>query len=175
MEEWKDISGYEGLYQISNYGNVRAINYNHTGRTKDMRLCNSSFGYSQICLTKNNHKSTKKVHRLVAEAFIPNPNNYKAVNHKDENKKNNHVDNLEWCSAKYNNNYGTRIARTSREYYQLDLDGKLISVWKSGKEIERELGFDRRHINRCCAGGIPTAYGYKWKKAADVGRHIEIK
>lgn len=175
MEEWKDINGYEGLYQISNYGSVRSLNYNHTGCIKNMRLSMGTYGYLQTCLTKNNHRSTKKIHRLVADAFIPNPNNYKEVNHKDENKTNNYVDNLEWCSAKYNNNYGTRITRVSKEYLQLDLDGNLIAVWKSSKAIERELGFDRRHINRCCAGGRPTAYGYKWKKAAERGRHIEIK
>lgn len=116
-EEWRDVPGYEGLYQVSNLGNVRSV-----GRCITDTHCTRRFsgrrlkqfvnrGYKVVTLSKQGVLKQIKVHRLVAEAFIPNPESYPEVNHKDENKANNLVGNLEWCDGKYNSNYGTRIAR----------------------------------------------------------------
>ena len=106
IEEWKAVPGYEGLYEVSNKGNVRNVR-----RNKLLRLSKTKYGYIQVYLYKNGIKTGLTVHRLVAEAFLPNPNNLPQVNHKDEDKTNNNVDNLEWCDAKYNMNFGTARIR----------------------------------------------------------------
>ena len=118
-EIWKDIEGYEGLYQVSNKGRVKSLkrkicsNSNHKYNTLSEKLLKLSGGgkYIQVILCKDGKTSAKLVHRLVAQAFIPNPNNLPCVNHKDENKKNNDVRNLEWCTYKYNNEYNGRIEK----------------------------------------------------------------
>lgn len=115
IEQWKDIEGYEGLYQVSNLGNVKSLNRTSIKEGRDYRvkekilktfLCSS--GYPTVVLSNNGKKETLMVHRLVALHFIPNPHKYEQINHKDENKNNNNVDNLEWCTAEYNDNYGSR-------------------------------------------------------------------
>ena len=103
MEEWKNVIGYEGLYEVSNKGNVRNVRRNTL-----LKLSKNKYGYIQVYLYKNGIKTGLTVHRLVAEAFIENPDNLPEVNHKDEDKTNNRVENLEWCSHKYNVNYGHR-------------------------------------------------------------------
>lgn len=113
MEIWKDIVGYEGKYQVSNYGQVRALHYRMTDKTRLINIRDNK-GYCEVALWKNSSRKLYMVHRLVAETFIPNPNCLPQVNHKDENKKNNRVDNLEWCTQAYNNMYGTRIDRVKR-------------------------------------------------------------
>lgn len=120
-ETWKDIAGYEGIYQVSNYGNVRSLSRTvcyKTGKVvkykeKPRKLVSNPDGYLIVRLIGVDGKPpvNAKVHRLVAKAFIPNPNDYNQVNHKDEDKKNNHVDNLEWCDRLYNCNFGTRNAK----------------------------------------------------------------
>lgn len=100
-EQWKNISGYEDLYQVSNYGRVRKTNGKNNYLTPYCR----SDGYEQVVLCKNSKTKTIRIHRLVAQAFIPNPSNLPEINHKDENKLNNNVDNLEWCDSSYNKNY----------------------------------------------------------------------
>lgn len=100
MEIWKDIDGYDGFYQVSNLGNVRS------SKTKqNIYYSDTNKGYFRVNLYKNKKRKSYSIHRLVAEYFLDNPNNYPCVNHKDCNKKNNRVDNLEWCTYKYNNNY----------------------------------------------------------------------
>ena len=103
MEEWKNVIGYEGLYEVSNKGNVRNVRRNTL-----LKLSKTNDGYIQVHLYKNGIRTGFKVHRLVAEGFLPNPNNLPEVNHKDENPINNSVNNLEWCDHKYNVNYGHR-------------------------------------------------------------------
>ena len=103
---WKDIPGYEGLYQVSNTGRVRSLNYNRTGETKVLKQGTNKGGYKRVNLYKDGKFKIYFVHRLVALVFIPNPNNYPVINHKDENPKNNTVWNLEWCTQEYNINYG---------------------------------------------------------------------
>ena len=170
MEEiWKDIKGYEGKYQVSNFGNVKSLNYNHTGKEQLLKPVQYNNGY--LCI--NLYKPLKRflIHRLVANAFIPNPDNLPCVNHKDENKHNNHVYNLEWCTNKYNINYGTCIERIretqlndpnkSKKVYQYTLDGKFVREWKSTQECGRN-GFNQGAVSSCCRGEIKTYKGFKW-------------
>ena len=113
MEEWKNIVGYEGKYQISSLGRVKSLNYRNTGKEKILKQ-NINKGYKEISLFNGKTKKIYLVHRLVALHYISNPNNYPCVNHKDEDKTNNTVSNLEYCTYKYNNNYGTRNCRISK-------------------------------------------------------------
>lgn len=106
-EIWKDIQGYEGLYQVSNLGNVKNKIQPYLKQEKIYKKFSNSNGYLFVGLRKDKKRKFKYIHRLVAEAFIPNPNNLPQINHKDENKQNNCVNNLEWCTNKYNQNYGT--------------------------------------------------------------------
>lgn len=150
-EVWKDVVGYEGLYKVSNLGNVYS-NYTHRnlccGKTQD--------GYVYASLTKNKHRNNKFVHRLVAEAFIDNPDNLPVVNHKDENPQNNNVCNLEWCSYKYNATYNNahikRGDNMSKPVYAYDKNGTLIKKYKSAREAHRETGFSHGDISQCCNG-----------------------
>ena len=113
-EIWKDIPGYEGKYEVSNLGNVRSLNYNRSGEPKLLKQGNVN-GYKVVILYKDGKKKTCNVHRLVAMTFIPNPDNLPIVNHKDEDKSNNNVNNLEWCTYKYNNTYGTARERAGKK------------------------------------------------------------
>lgn len=110
-EIWKDIQGYEGLYMISNYGNVKSLGNNKSRKEKILNPRTNTKGYKQIALCKNNKRKYYSIHKLVALHFIPNPNNLSEINHKDENKNNNSIENLEYCDHKYNMNYGTRTER----------------------------------------------------------------
>ena len=159
-EIWKNINE---SYQVSNLGRIKSLNYNHTNIEKILTPAPSNKGYLQVCLWINGKPKTLKVHRLVAEAFIPNSNNYPCINHKDENKENNCVDNLEWCTHEYNNNYGTRVSKFSKVVLQYDLQGKFIREWKSTREIERELKIKNHHVCNCCNGKAKTTGGYIWR------------
>ena len=114
-EIWKPVIGYEGLYEVSSYGRVKSLcKYDSRNRFREeriLKLCANRLGYLKVGLSSNNKTKKYLVHRIVAEAFIPNPNNLPIINHRDENPSNNNVDNLEWCTAKYNSNYGTRNDR----------------------------------------------------------------
>lgn len=180
-EIWKDIKGYEG-YQVSNLGRVRSLDRDiliqlpngkfYKSRKKGRLLTPSKDkdGYLQISI---NHSKHGKIHRLVAMAFLPNPNNYKCVNHKDENKQNNHADNLEWCTKKYNNQYGTHIERSAKghrkQIEQLTLNGELVKIHPSLMSAEIELGIKGAStmICRCCKNKKKIAYGYKWRYKTD--------
>lgn len=133
-EIWKDISGYEGLYQVSNLGNIKSFNYGGHGKIKLLKLENFK-GYKRVVLSKNGKTKRYFVHRLVAMTFIPNPDDLPIVNHKDENKTNNNVNNLEWCTHEYNVNYGTRNERTSESH-----KGKSFSEEHKKKISEKMKG-----------------------------------
>jgi len=162
FEEFRDIKNYEGLYEVSNLGRIRN---KKTGRI--LKPLKNTNGYLRLDLCKNGIRRAAKVHRLVAEAFIPNPQNLPCVNHKDENKINNCLDNLEWCTYEYNNNYGTikeRISKKiSKPVLQLDRDGNLIREWPSIIKVEEETGINRHNISSCCSGKLKSAGGYLWK------------
>ena len=171
-EIWKPIKGFEGIYEISSLGNVRNINWRGCGH----RLLKPHYdqdGYLRLSLCVNNQKSMKYVHRLVAEAFIDNPFGKQMVNHKDEVKDNNTVENLEWATCFENNNYGTRNERLSKSKLntnckavnQLDTNGNLVKTWVSLNEISRQTGYDKSLIMRVCKGIGETGYGYKWQYA----------
>jgi hypothetical protein len=123
MERWKDIKGFEGLYQISDKGNVKRIEHKANSSWGGIRIYPEKLkvqgydkdGYRTVMLYKGRYKKLCKVHRLVAEAFIENPDSLPQINHKDEDKQNNTVSNLEWCDCKYNNNYGTKNKRASKK------------------------------------------------------------
>lgn len=162
-EEWRDIEEYEGLYQVSNLGRVKSLKF---GKEKILKFGKHKKGYLLVCLCKDGKQKMFQVHRLVAIAFIPNPNNYQEVNHKDENKENNCVENLEWCTREYNVNYGTRtekcVEKSSKEIIQLDLQGKEVARFPSVQEVQRQFGFSQGNISSCCNGKLKTAYKYKW-------------
>ena len=180
MEIWKDIKNYEGLYQVSNLGRVRSLDHIRKNGKKENQIYLSKGrilkaavqkkgGYVFVVLSKDGKTKGYRVHRLVADAFIDNPNNYRCVNHKDENKTNNNVNNLEWCTHKYNNNYGTkplRIAKAnSKKVNQYDLEGNFIKQWNSTMDIERHLKIKNSYISACCRGKREKAYNYKWRYA----------
>ena len=158
-EIWKDCKGYEGLYQVSNLGRVWSI--------RSQRYLKGSYnkdGYIQVYLTAKNGKSKKEyIHRLVALVFLDNPNNLPQVNHKDEDKSNNCVDNLEWISIKDNANHGTRIERISKAnsipVYCFELD----KIFYGAREAARELGINHSSISKACKGQLKTAGGYLWE------------
>ena len=155
IEVFKDVPGYEGLYQVSNLGNVKSL---ITGKILSPGI--DKGGYLKVSLYKSGEYKKLLVHRLVAIAFIPNPSNYPEVNHKDENKQNNCVDNLEWCTSQYNREYSF-----AKQVGQFDLNGNLIKVWPSTREVARQLGYYQSSISDCCRGyrNCRTMYGYIWR------------
>ena len=165
-EVWKDIVGFEGLYEISSFGNVRRFD---TKKLKATPL--NQYGYPQVNLYKNGKAYLRRVHRLVAIAFIQNnyPDKHDCINHKDENPSNNHVNNLEWCDREYNNNYGghnTKIAQSrSKPVLQFNLNGMLLKEWKSATEASKHLGIAQMSISSCCLRKpkYNTAGGFLWK------------
>lgn len=164
MEEiWKDKKDYEGHYQVSNCGRVKSIKF---GKERILKPVTDRHGYLIVGLWKNNKQKTYKVHRLVAEAFLPNPANLTEVNHKDEDKTNNNVENLEFCDRTYNANYGTAIARMtkkkSKTVLQYDLEGNFIREWKSTAECGRN-GFNQRHVASCCQGKLKKHKDSIWR------------
>jgi hypothetical protein len=165
-EIWKNIEGYEGLYQVSNLGRVRSLNYKNTGRKKILSAGKTKGGYLHVVLCKNGKLSCKYIHRLVAEAFIPNPNNLPEINHKSEDKTLNTVKSLEWCDRVYNINYGSGIKRGAQNRQkpikQMTLDGILITIWPSAREAKKN-GYSYNSIVNCCLGRQQTHQGYKWK------------
>lgn len=169
MEEiFKDIEGYEG-YQVSNYGNVKSLGNDKTRKDKILKPAKTWYGYLRVGLWKQGKRKTHFVHRLVASAFIENPNNFCELNHKDEDKTNNIVDNLEWCTRLYNHNYGTinqRIAESNTNHPNKSKQVLCVEtnkIYPSTMEIQRQLGFNKSAISRCCNGKLKTAYSYTWQ------------
>ena len=153
-EVFKPIEGYEDLYEVSDEGNVRNKT---TGRI--LKPSRTNRGYLCVYLCKDGIREFKSIHRLVAQAFLPNPDNYPQVNHIDENKLNNSVDNLEWCTSQYNIDYSQ-----SKPVAQFSLDGRLLNTYKSACEAARQTGINRQSISECCLGKrYKTTGGFIWK------------
>lgn len=154
MEIWKPIKGREG-YEVSNEGRVRS-------KWCELKPFLNGRGYYRVNLGA---KDCRFVHRLVAEAFVKNPNGYPIVNHKDEVKTNNCASNLEWCTHKYNSNYGTTPTRCSEKarmpVIQVLPNGEQVR-WESLRAIERELGYNHSNISKACKGYYKKAYGCRW-------------
>ena len=165
METWKDIVGFEGLYRISNEGNILSL------LTDKVLSPYNNKGYLMVRLYKNNKSSSLYVHRLVAQSFVANPNGYIEINHIDENKRNNHHSNLEWCSRVYNCNHGSRnnkigMASSMNKLtpvMQLSKEGTIINTFNSINEAGEYLGKNPSHISSCCTGKRRTAFGFVWK------------
>ena len=190
MELWKPIKGYEGLYEVSNLGRVRSLTrdirirrgkseYVYTKNGNIVEPQERQHGYLGVCLYghggKNGRFTQKSVHRLVAEAFVENPNGYEEVNHKNENKKDNRVENLEWCTHRQNTLYGTAISRRtekaingakSKPIDQYTLSGEYVRTFPSMAEASRH-GFDASNIHSAIHGKYTHAYGYKWQYAVE--------
>lgn len=194
MEEvYKDIEGYEGLYQVSNLGNVKSLNYSKTKKENVLKPGIRN-GYLKVDLCKNKTRKTYSVHRLVAQAFIENPNNLPMINHKDECKTNNVVSNLEWCTQKYNSNYGTRNERLGKAISKANTNnpkhskavaksltnnqkiskavgafkyGELVFTFPSTQEAHRQ-GYNSGAVVACCRNcfnrpGNNVYKGYEWR------------
>ena len=161
-EIWRDIDGYECLYQISNKGSVKSLK---CGKERILKPKLNGSGYLKVGLCKNGSVKQFQPHRLVAQAFIQNPYNLPEVNHKDENKKNNCVENLEWIRHIDNCNYGTYNERLSRKILQYSRSGEFIREWQGSREVERVLGIRHQNITQCCRGNPKhtTAGGFVWR------------
>ena len=159
IEEMKDVKYYEGEYAITRDGKVWSYKRKKFLKPELVR------GYYYVNLCKNGKKKRFRIHRLVAEAYIPNPEGLPQVNHKDENPQNNCASNLEWCDAKYNANYGTRTERSnkkrSKPVYCIELD----KTFYGARQAARELGLDNSSIIKCCKGRYKTHGGFHWMYA----------
>lgn len=180
MEEYRDIKGFEGLYQVSNLGNVKSLErkvwdsrgYYRTVTEKILKARKKGRGYLYVTLSKDGIDDDYYVHQLVACAFIPNPQGLPEVNHLSEDKENNCVENLEWVSHEYNCSYGTRIKRIaeantnhpkmSKPVISISKVSGLITEYKSAHEAERITGINNGNIVKCCKGKIKSCGGYYW-------------
>ena len=166
-EIWRPIQGFENSYLVSNLGNIWSLRCKRI-----LRVRKSTRGYGQVNLSKQGRMTTHRVHRLVATHFIPNPLNLPEVNHLNENKLDNRVENLEWCDRSHNVNYGGRTEKqkikVSIPVVQMSLDGNQIAVFPSGIQAARELNLSASSISECCRGKRKTLGGYKWKYKQEV-------
>lgn len=177
MEVWRDIDGYDGNYQVSNYGNVRSLDRIVHGTNdyfqKGKKLAKSNDGrYDFVKISYNGIRKNQYIHILVATYFVDNPNNYKCINHKDENKRNNRFDNLEWCTKKYNANYGERNSKISKKLSRKVArikNGEIDKIYNSQTEVKKD-GFLQSQVSKCCNGLLKTHKGYQWKfiKAGEI-------
>ena len=156
MEHWKEIDGFEGLYEISDQGRVKILKY---GKEKILKPGKKHCGYLHVGLYKDGQNKMLLVHRLVAGAFIPNPNNLDTVNHKDEDKTNNFASNLEWMSIADNKRYS---ANKSVQMFDKKT-GELLATFPSLREAARVTGINQGDISSCCKGKLKSAGGYIWR------------
>lgn len=177
LEVWKQIKGYEGLYEVSNMGRIRSVGrsvpvrggfaYRNARIRKPNKKRN---GYYGLLLSRNHKNNNFLVHRLVAEAFVPNPNGLPQINHKNEDKSDNRADNLEWCTEKYNSNYGTRMDRIRKNNPRLkgksvlciDEFGKTINSYESIQSVKKDA-HNPALVYMCCVGTRHKHHGYIWK------------
>lgn len=164
-ENWRDIEGYEGLYMVSDRGRVKSLNYRNTGKEKILKRIKNKWGYLTIRLHKDGKQKDYRVNRLVAKTFIPNPENYPDVNHRDEDKTNNAVDNLEWCTRKHNCNYGSRNEKISKSKNIPVMCIETGEVFSSYKEAQEKTGIFANSIGACAKHKKRhyTAGRFHWK------------
>lgn len=185
QEVWKDVKGYEGIYQVSNLGKVKSLERyqkdksqrNRHYKERILKLMKNKYGYLIVDLKKDGRRKASTVHRLVAVAFISNPENKPCINHIDGNKQNNSIQNLEWCT--YHENLihafatGLKTCKYGIEHHnhaeinQYDLQGNFIKLWYGFHEINRILGFNCANISACCSKRQHTAYGFIWRYKND--------
>lgn len=183
QEIWKDIKNYEGLYQISNLGRVKSLKTwirqynNYVEKERLLKPCVNSVGYYIVVLYKDKHKKTFSLHRLIAQAFIPNPNNYPQINHIDGNKKNFNINNLEWCTQSYNMIHAFKNGLEKPNKPMLNKKGELNPLSKKVLQYDKNKTFIKEyesytkalletkinHISDCCNGKLKTAGGFIWK------------
>ena len=191
-EEWRDIKGYEGIYQISDCGRVKSLErivpwgkgIRHI-KEKFLRVKKKKSGYLFYCLYSGNGTvKYEHAHRLVAQAFIPNPLQKKDVNHIDGNKSNNCVDNLEWATRSENQIHAYNVLKRTREHpigwdnklakhiVQLNLDGTFVKKWASSCDFQRQTGKTEANVRRCLTGKMKTAYGFRWMYLEDYQKEV---
>ena len=175
-EVWKDIEGYEGLYQVSNLGNIKSLKRN-TAHERILIPRVGRDGYKYVGLSKNGICKSKKIHRMVAETFLPNINDLPQINHIDGNKLNNKLENLEWCNASYNQKHAYRLGLSkhwmkgrkgkncpfSKKVDQYTKNNILIKTWDSMSDIKRTLNLAVSNISLACQGKKKTYCGFIWK------------
>jgi oligoribonuclease NrnB/cAMP/cGMP phosphodiesterase (DHH superfamily) len=173
-QQWKHVVGYEGLYEVSDQGNVRSLDRiiieKNTGKKrylkgKDLSIANSKRGYRVVVLCKEGVEKMKNVHQLVCEAFAPNPENKPCINHKDLNRLNNHLENLEWCTYEENNLHSIKFGSRGKAVLQLDDNGILENRFESIREAEEKTGIQHSNITAVCKGKREKAGRYKWEYA----------
>ena len=178
-EEWRDVKGYEGLYQVSSMGRVKSLERKlphwrggeRTVKERILKPVMDKGGYLRVGLCDGEKRKTFKVHRLVCEAYHENPDNKPQVNHINEIKTDNRACNLEWATARENSNFGTRNERIgkksaitkSKPICQYTLDEKIVKTWASLTEVKRKTGFSQGNISEVANGNRKTAYGFIWK------------
>ena len=177
IEEWRDVEGYEGLYMVSSLGMVKSLNYKRTGVEEILKQSKQKCGYLCVTLCKNHKHKKFLVHRLVACAFIDNPENKPCIDHINTIKDDNRLENLRWVTHKENMDNPISKKNSpvyckfgkdnllSKPVYQYSLDGKFIRKWGATRCVERDLGFHHSNISACCLGKLKTCGGFVWKYA----------
>lgn len=180
-EVWRDIEGYTGLYQVSSWGRVKSLermrwcgNGGYYKMQERILKPSKNKKYLRVYLYKEGAYKWYLIHRLVAKAFLPNPSNLPIINHKDENKLNNNVNNLEWCSYSYNNSYNNRAKKVGEKRGKAVVGVHIVTgekvFFSSTHEAERQIGIDQTSICKCCNGKQKTAKGFYWHYLEDQNR-----
>ena len=174
-EIWKPVRNYEGLYEVSNMGRVKSLNYRKTGKERILKVGYDECGYPLVALCKEGKMKTHRVHRLVGQAFCENLMGYTELNHIDEDKQNNRADNLEWCSRQYNVTYNGRAKKAgkktaeklSKPVYSINKESGLITYWESAKVASRQTGIASSNICACLKGRQKSCGNHIWFYADD--------
>jgi hypothetical protein len=170
MEVWKPIVGYEGKYEVSSTGKIKSLNYHRSGKPKVLSPKINKYGYLCVLLYNKGKRKDATIHRLVAMSFINNPKGLPQINHKNECKQDNRVENLEWCTNIYNANYGTRNVRAINNRHTGKVrknvlqmkDGIVVGKYISIMEASRQTGIPFRSISRVARGERKRTHGYEW-------------